>query len=81
LERPSHCPNAAIREDGHSGEWQDWLVDESRNRETTLAASEEFDKRSGDYSSHQSIGAPHFKELQNPPVHAGTLYLGECRSP
>src|ERR1700716_3055169 len=37
--------NAAIREDGDSGEWQDWLVDESPDQETTLAASEEFDKR------------------------------------
>jgi RNA polymerase sigma-32 factor len=35
--------NAAIREDGDSGEWQDWLVDESPDQETTLAASEEFD--------------------------------------
>ena len=37
--------NAAIREDGDSGEWQDRLVDESPNQETTLAASEEFDNR------------------------------------
>jgi RNA polymerase sigma-32 factor len=37
--------NAAIREDGDSGEWQDWLVEESPDQETTLAASEEFDKR------------------------------------
>src|SRR5215470_3231786 len=37
--------NAAIREDGDSGEWQDWLVDESPDQETTLAASEEFDHR------------------------------------
>src|SRR6267142_7028644 len=28
-----------------SGEWQDWLVDESPDQETTLAASEEFDNR------------------------------------
>ncbi|WP_029586416.1 RNA polymerase sigma factor RpoH [Bradyrhizobium sp. URHD0069] len=34
--------NAAIREDGES---QDWLVDESPDQETTLAASEEFDNR------------------------------------
>jgi RNA polymerase sigma-32 factor len=38
--------NAPIREDGDSGEWQDWLVDESPDQETTLAASEEFDNRS-----------------------------------
>src|SRR5947208_2914075 len=29
--------NTAIREDGNSGEWQDWLVDESPDQETTLA--------------------------------------------
>jgi RNA polymerase sigma-32 factor len=37
--------NDTIREDGDSGEWQDWLVDESPDQETTLAASEEFDNR------------------------------------
>src|SRR5881296_3411388 len=37
--------NVAIREGSDSGEWQDWLVDESPNQETTLAASEEFDNR------------------------------------
>jgi hypothetical protein len=37
--------NAAIHEDGDSGEWQDWLLDESPEEETTLAASEEFDNR------------------------------------
>src|ERR1700746_3143791 len=35
--------NAAIHADGDSGEWQDWLLDESPDQETTLAASEEFD--------------------------------------
>ena len=37
--------NDTIREDGDSAEWQDWLVDESPDQETTLAASEEFDNR------------------------------------
>jgi RNA polymerase sigma-32 factor len=37
--------NALIRENGHSGEWQDRLVDEHADQETTLAASEEFDNR------------------------------------
>ena len=37
--------NVAIREAGDSGEWQDWLVDESPDQETMLAASEEFDNR------------------------------------
>src|SRR5947208_5059236 len=35
--------NAPIREDGNSGEWEDRLVDEQADQETTLAASEEFD--------------------------------------
>ena len=37
--------NAPIRADGDSGEWQDWLVDDSATQETTLAESEEFDNR------------------------------------
>jgi RNA polymerase sigma-32 factor len=37
--------NAPIREDGDSGEWQDWLVDESTSQETRLAESEESDNR------------------------------------
>jgi RNA polymerase sigma-32 factor len=37
--------NAPIHEDGDSGEWQDWLVDESPDQETTLAANDEFDNR------------------------------------
>jgi RNA polymerase sigma-32 factor len=37
--------NAPIREDGDSGEWQDWLVDESSSQESRLAESEEADNR------------------------------------
>jgi len=37
--------NDTIREDGDSAEWQDWLVGESPDQETTLAASEEFANR------------------------------------
>jgi RNA polymerase sigma-32 factor len=37
--------HAAIREDGDSGELQDWLIDESPDQETAFAASEEFDHR------------------------------------
>src|SRR6516165_7766735 len=37
--------NAPIREDGNSGEWEDRLVDEHADQETTLAASEEFENR------------------------------------
>jgi RNA polymerase sigma-32 factor len=35
--------NDAIREDSDSSQWQDWLVDESPDQETTLVASDEFD--------------------------------------
>ena len=37
--------NSPIREEGDSGEWQDWLVDESASQESRLAESEEADNR------------------------------------
>ena len=37
--------NSAIREEGDSGEWQDWLVDESASQEAQLTESEEADNR------------------------------------
>jgi len=37
--------NAPIRDDGESGEWQDWLVDNSASQESLLAESEEKDNR------------------------------------
>jgi RNA polymerase sigma-32 factor len=37
--------NAPIRQEGDSGEWQDWLVDEISDQETRLAESEEADNR------------------------------------
>jgi RNA polymerase sigma-32 factor len=37
--------NAPIREEGDSGEWQDWLVDDAINQETRLVESEEADNR------------------------------------
>jgi RNA polymerase sigma-32 factor len=37
--------NAPIREEGDSGEWQDWLVDDSPSQERLLVESEELDNR------------------------------------
>jgi RNA polymerase sigma-32 factor len=37
--------NAPIRAESESGEWQDWLVDESPNQEVRLAENEELDSR------------------------------------
>jgi RNA polymerase sigma-32 factor len=37
--------NAPIRDDGESGEWQDWLADNSDSQETVLAEHEELDNR------------------------------------
>jgi RNA polymerase sigma-32 factor len=37
--------NAPIREEGDSGEWQDWLVDEGSSQESRLVESEEADNR------------------------------------
>ncbi len=37
--------NAPLRADSESGEWQDWLVDDSPDQETILVESEELDRR------------------------------------
>jgi RNA polymerase sigma-32 factor len=47
--------NAPIRDDGESGEWQDWLVDESASQETTLAACDEFHYRRKALASALSV--------------------------
>jgi RNA polymerase sigma-32 factor len=42
--------NAPIREDGDSGEWMDWLVDDSVSQESRLAESEQSENR------HKALG-------------------------
>jgi RNA polymerase sigma-32 factor len=37
--------NAPLRNDGDSGEWQDWLVDDSVDQETSLGARQELEHR------------------------------------
>jgi len=37
--------NAPIRDDGDSGEWQDWLADDTAGQEELLAEHEELDNR------------------------------------
>ena len=44
LAAPDHSLNAPLRIDG-DGEWQDWLVDETEDQESTFAESEELGKR------------------------------------
>ncbi len=39
--------NAPVRNDSESGEWQDWLVDDTMDQEEALAESEERDQRRG----------------------------------
>ena len=45
LDRGDASLNAPIREDGDSGEWMDWLVDDSASQESRLADSEQADNR------------------------------------
>jgi RNA polymerase sigma-32 factor len=48
--------NAPIRDDGDSGEWQDWLVDDvTTNQEARLAESEEADNRKQALSEALSV--------------------------
>jgi RNA polymerase sigma-32 factor len=37
--------NAPLKADGESGQWQDWLVDDSESQESVLADKEEFNHR------------------------------------
>ena len=37
--------NAPLKADGESGQWQDWLVDESESQEAVLADKEEHNHR------------------------------------
>jgi RNA polymerase sigma-32 factor len=56
--------NAPIRDDGESGEWQDWLVDESASQETTLAACDEFHNRRKALASALSVLNDRERRLQ-----------------
>jgi RNA polymerase sigma-32 factor len=47
--------NAPIRAYGDSGEWQDWLVDESPSQEQVLVETEEFDNRRKALASALSV--------------------------
>ncbi len=47
--------NAPIRDDGDSGEWQDWLADDSDSQETVLAENEELDNRRKALTSALSV--------------------------
>jgi RNA polymerase sigma-32 factor len=47
--------NAPIREEGDSGEWQDWLVDDRDNQESILAQSEELENRRSALSDALSV--------------------------
>jgi RNA polymerase sigma-32 factor len=47
--------NAPIREEGDSGEWQDWLVDDSDSQEAILAQSEELENRRSALSDALSV--------------------------
>ena len=54
--------NAPIREEGDSGEWQDWLVDESANQETNLVEREEF----AESAQGAWLGALHAQRARTP---------------
>jgi RNA polymerase sigma-32 factor len=50
--------NAPIRDDGDSGEWQDWLVDEAPSPEWALAESQELDERHKALTAALEVLAP-----------------------
>lgn len=42
---PDNSLNAPLRQDSESGEWQDWLVDDTADQEATLGEEQELDLR------------------------------------
>jgi RNA polymerase sigma-32 factor len=52
--------NSPIREEGDSGEWQDWLVDDQPTQERILADNEELDNRRNALS--QALGVLNDRE-------------------
>jgi RNA polymerase sigma-32 factor len=55
--------NAPIREDGDSGEWQDWLMDDRDNQESSLVESEELDNRRTALSDSLSVLNPRERRI------------------
>ncbi|VAW18601.1 RNA polymerase sigma factor RpoH [hydrothermal vent metagenome] len=47
--------NAPVRSDEGTSQWQDWLVDETPDQETTLGDSEEFSERMGMVNSAMDV--------------------------
>jgi len=45
LSGPDNSLNAPLRQDSEGGEWQDWLVDDTADQETTLGDQEELELR------------------------------------
>src|SRR5437879_7813417 len=55
--------NSPIREEGDSGEWQDWLVDESSSQESRLVESEEADNRKKELGEALSLLNDHERRI------------------
>ncbi|WP_029004117.1 RNA polymerase sigma factor RpoH [Azorhizobium doebereinerae] len=55
--------NAPLRDDGDSGEWQDWLADDRQDQETTLVESEELDNRRTALSGALSVLNPRERRI------------------
>jgi RNA polymerase sigma-32 factor len=55
--------NAPIREDGDSGEWQDWLVDDRDNQESSLVESQELGNRRTALSDSLSVLNPRERRI------------------
>ncbi|GGF45488.1 RNA polymerase sigma factor RpoH [Azorhizobium oxalatiphilum] len=55
--------NAPLRDDGDSGEWQDWLKDDSDSQESRMAESEELDNRRTALSGALSVLNPRERRI------------------
>ncbi len=60
--------NAPVRADSESGEWQDWLVDDTPSQEDRLVEEEEFSRRKS-YSDERHVGPERARaaDFRSPP--------------
>ncbi len=63
LAGPDHSLNAPIRADSESGEWQDWLEDDTEDQEATLGEMEELGLRRDLLNSAMSHLTPRERDI------------------
>jgi hypothetical protein len=71
--------NTPIRDDGDSGEWQDWLVDDTPSQERVLVETEDFDIRRKALVEAHGAQQPRAAHLRSAPSRRRADYAQKAR--